>query len=244
MAYQRSQSGVADIHTRPLRPSWVGMIGVNPLTLPARLGASLRPCPRALAVQENRTVRRTIPTTAALAAVLTTALAGIVTVLIGLSSPALAGRATPGSACDRAGQTTTIDTRDGRQTYRCEQRPGEDCPHWHWVYNPGVPRSQWTPRPAGPCPTCPTPGASSPTSTTTRTTTHTGTRPASTPADSAVPAAQLPVTDGGVDPFILVGVAGALLFLGGCLVLVAHNASGPEPAPATAPEHEPIALTT
>ncbi len=61
----------------------------------------------------------------------------------------------PGAACpdDKVGKTSQLQTRNGLQTYRCEQRPDDDCPVWHWVYDPGVPVGQ---TPADRCPQCPT----------------------------------------------------------------------------------------
>src|SRR5213076_2265565 len=56
-----------------------------------------------------------------------------------------------GAACEHAGATGA--NKKG-VAYRCEQRRGEDCPHWHWVYNPATPtgtRSAW---PVGPCGQC------------------------------------------------------------------------------------------
>ncbi len=67
-----------------------------------------------------------------------------------LSLPAAAsgGHVVPGSECKTVGQTGVA--RNG-STYRCEQHEGDDCPRWHWIYNPQVPRGSWSPRPHGPC---------------------------------------------------------------------------------------------
>lgn len=90
-----------------------------------------------------------------------TALAAALFAALFLPAPAVAGGHTdhprPGVACTPAGATTTIDTDAGPQTYRCEQRAGDRCAVWHWVYNPGVPKGQHTP---SRCPSCPTAGPS------------------------------------------------------------------------------------
>ncbi len=173
-------------------------------------------------------MRRSTMLFAGLAVAITAVLAIIVapgTVLAG-------GRAVPGAACDRTGRQTTIDTRHGRQTYRCEQRAGEDCPHWHWVYDPAVPRGQWTPRPAGPCPSCATPPATFPATPSAPPSARTSALVRDdVPAPAPAQAAALPIT-GGPDVFTLVGIAGALLFLGGSLVLLARNRHEPDEPPA------------
>ncbi len=82
----------------------------------------------------------------------------------------------PGAACvGQSGQTTVIDTRAGRQTYRCEQRDGDPCPVWHWVYNDDVPKGQPTPTR---CPDCPSSPAAS---------TATSSAPAATTPPAATP---------------------------------------------------------
>lgn len=67
------------------------------------------------------------------------------------------GEVVPGSACEHEGDRGTKNDK----SYRCVQKPGEDCPHWHRVVVPGEPVGSWSPRPVGPCPRCsPSPSAS------------------------------------------------------------------------------------
>lgn len=165
----------------------------------------------------NTIVRVAFLITAAATAVLGTA---------GLAAAGGKGQVVPGSACDHVGQV-----REGRngQEYRCEQRPGEDCPRWHWVYNPDVPHGQWTPKPPAPCPSSrscspkptPTPSttsaSSSPPASTPPATTAPPTSPAGTtrPPAGTTPPASLPVTGGrGPTPLQLAG-GGAVIVLAG-----------------------------
>ncbi len=70
-----------------------------------------------------------------------------------------------GAACTpkwKVGDELTIDTRTGPQTYRCEQRPGDPCPLWHWVYNPDVPKGQKPPKGCPQCQSSPPASPSSP----------------------------------------------------------------------------------
>lgn len=140
----------------------------------------------------------------------------------------------PGGTCD----TPDVVARHGTERYRCWQKPGEDCPHWHWVYNPDTPKSTrtaWVPAPCTTCSATPTPPAPS--------TPAPSTPLASSPAPPAavphppastttVPAAgpvdQLPVTgDGGRAP-LLAGLGAALVAAGG---LLRWRARRPEPTP-------------
>lgn len=71
-----------------------------------------------------------------------------------------AGRdyAVPQAPCDTVGAQR--QARNG-ETYRCEQRRGDDCPVWHWVWRPDKPKGGWTPRSGAPCARCsPSPSAS------------------------------------------------------------------------------------
>lgn len=112
-------------------------------------------------------------------------------------SGGLAGSVVPGAACDQPGATGT--KHDAR--YRCEQRPGEDCPHWHWIAPPGTPHGTWSPRPVGPCPAC------SPTPSVPPTSPPSSPTPASTrSAPAPVGGSRLPVTGPGVALLLLAGI--------------------------------------
>jgi LPXTG-motif cell wall-anchored protein len=63
----------------------------------------------------------------------------------------------PQGLCATVGAVTTIVTRHGEQRYRCEQRTGEKCPRWRWIWNAGVPKGEGTTRPGPPCAECSTP---------------------------------------------------------------------------------------
>lgn len=65
-----------------------------------------------------------------------------------------AGRdyAVPQAPCDTVGEQR--QARNG-ETYRCEQRRGDDCPVWHWVWRPDKPKGGWAPRSGAPCAKCP-----------------------------------------------------------------------------------------
>lgn len=82
--------------------------------------------------------------------------AAVAAVFVGLSLtpvPAEAGShyAVPQGRCDKVGEQRPA--RNG-ETYRCEQRRGDDCPLWHWVYRPDKPQGSWSPRPGQPCTKC------------------------------------------------------------------------------------------
>lgn len=115
----------------------------------------------------------------------------------------------PGVACpaDQVGKTAQLETRNGLQTYRCEQRPDDQCPVWHWVYNPDVPKGQTA---ATGCPECPSaPPSSAP---------PPAVPPASPPVQPPPARATLPVTDDlTLPPWVLAAavlavVAGAGLY--------------------------------
>ncbi len=129
---------------------------------------------------------------------------------LGVTTPAAAGHDKPQGQCATIGATTTIRTKDGAQQYRCEQRPGDDCPRWHWIYNPGVPRGHHTPRPGQPCTTC---ASSTATATAAATPTKTTTAKAGAPI--------LPVT--GFSPWVLVGIALLMLAAGTTLIRLSRR---------------------
>lgn len=142
----------------------------------------------------------------------------------------------PGAPCVHIGAQGI----HGSETYRCEQHAGESCPHFHWIYNPGVPKSGQT---AWPLPTCPctsaTPTASptvgptpshtpavapSPTGTV-ATATPTPTRTASSPTGTAATttaasSGELPVT--GPHSLALFGFGLLLAVAGVTLLLVGY----------------------
>lgn len=70
------------------------------------------------------------------------------------AGPAYAGRdvgsVVPQGTCSNVGDIG----HHRADAYRCEYRPGESCPHWHWVWRPGVPKSGRTAWPVKPCHTC------------------------------------------------------------------------------------------
>lgn len=105
----------------------------------------------------------------------------------------------PGGTCDTPG----VEARHGAQRYRCWQKPGEDCPHWHWAYNPDVPKSTRTVWPAGPCTTC-SPSTPAPPSSPVA---------APHPADTSPPAAIPPPTSPAADTLPVTGQSGSVLLL-------------------------------
>lgn len=132
------------------------------------------------------------------------AVAALVVGLVLAQQPAHAnghtsGGVVPGAACTTPG----VVAARGVERYQCVQRPGEDCPHWHWIYNPDTPKSTRTAWPVAPCRTCTPPPAvpSSPPAGSTP-------PPAVVPVDLPPPAAadKLPVTGGDVGVTALVGV--------------------------------------
>lgn len=137
---------------------------------------------------------------------------------------------TPGAACSTVGAT---GQHDG-QTYRCERHKGETCPHFHWIYNPGVPKSGRT---AWPVPSCPC-ASSTPTPTGSPTTPASPTAPASpstapastqaspttalsAPTVQVVTTGSLPVTG---SPIVGLLVLGGLSLAVGLLILAAARA--------------------
>ncbi len=135
---------------------------------------------------------------------------------------AAGGRVVPGAECSVVGATGW----HGDDQYRCVQKPGDDCPHWHWAYRKGTPHT-WSPRPAGPC-NCPSPSVSASPSTSpaaspsasTSSGPSASTSPSITPSATVTTAAtptptdtdttttvgdQLPVTGGPVVPLLAVG---------------------------------------
>src|SRR5215212_4780981 len=67
-------------------------------------------------------------------------------------------RPKPGAECrGQAGKVVTIETHDGPFKYRCEQRKGEDCPHWRIAPGQNPPHRGWPKRPALPCDCPPSP---------------------------------------------------------------------------------------
>ncbi len=110
--------------------------------------------------------------------------------------------------------------------YRCEQHEGDDCPRWHWVYNPQTPRGSWSPRPHGPCDcppsTTPSPSgtpSSSPSPSPSTSVSAAGTPTATSTSNTPV-GKELPVT--GTTPYWTAG-AGLVLLLTGTGVMVAGH---------------------
>lgn len=132
----------------------------------------------------------------------------------------------PGGTCTTPG----VVARHGTQQYRCWQKPGEVCPHWHWVYRPDVPKSTRTAWPAAPCTACsPTatppmtpPATTPPVATSSPTPTPAGVpRPVDTtpPAAVDVPVATQPPTTTGTLP--VTGAPAGVTALVGLLLALA-----------------------
>ncbi len=156
-----------------------------------------------------------------LLAVAFAAIAGLVVLATPAGAVDTAGAPAPGAACvGQVGETTVIDTRAGRQTYRCERRDGDPCPVWHWMFDAGVPKGQLTPTR---CPGCPGPVSSSAAPSVIPSVTPSAAPSSSVPAapagvPSSLPAAELPRTDGPPLWYLLFaaaacGVAGGLFVL-------------------------------
>lgn len=147
---------------------------------------------------------------------------GAAGLLLALPAAATAGgNIVPGAECSTVGATG----RHGGERYRCEQKPGDDCPVWHWVYNPDTPRGNWSPRPGGPCDCPPSPSHSTSPSPSARPSTSTSRSPAPattattvrTPTANGTPVpidGELPVTGGAATT--LAG-SGLLLILAGAV---------------------------
>lgn len=143
---------------------------------------------------------------------------------------------TPGGKCSHVGQTG----HHGQETYRCTQKPGDDCPRWHWSYRSGTPKSGRTSWPTGPRNCSPSPSHSaspspsgSPSGSPSATPSDTPT-PSDSPSATGTPAgggpAQLPVTGPGLRDLYLALFGAASIWVGRKLYRYGRQSNPTTPA--------------